>query len=218
MIKNGLLKIIKERLDPSLTMDNIACPFCDSKNVEELGHEQTLVDGCEGNDPNHHWHLHLCKECLMEFTVESKEANVWYTFKNKVMRGIPTCFENYIYTCNFCFGDVYRAEYELDGETKITDGILVYEPCNKPMFRTFYECDDCGDSVESINRYYIKPPPLSEIIKSIFVFLNNSFRDPSKLMKDWKIFEEVGIVAINNYSIDKMRLRKGEEDNANDNG
>lgn len=216
MIKNGLLEIVKERPDPSLTMDNIMCPHCESEDVKNTGHSQTLVGSIDGYDPNHHWYDYVCKTCDEYFMLERKDGNIWYTagrFGSKIFKGMPTCFESYIYTCVHCDGDVHRVTKELDGVTLNTSEWTSYDD-GRPLFRTFFECQSCEASVESINEHYCKPIPTKELLDRFWKKLEKDFQDPTKMRLGWTIIEEPGITIINDESV--MKLEKGD-DNGTDN-
>jgi hypothetical protein len=122
---NNFLDLVKERPDPTLTLDNKKCPFCDSSNIKETDHSMTLVGG--DRDYNHHWRNHVCNACNKEFIIEhkldfaDKNPNIWYVDRitHKVLKGIPSCFESYIYTCSKCNGAVHRIYTALDGITEV---------------------------------------------------------------------------------------------------
>jgi len=148
---NEFLEIVKERPDKSLEKNK--CPFCGEK-VNSSGTETTLVGGPAG--VNHEWTSCECPDCGKSYTFESKSLNNWITQDSKVMFGIPTCFETYIYTCSKCDGTVKQKN--VDRETgapvtclsfKLVDGYYVNQ------YTTIFYCEDCGASVESENDYYI---------------------------------------------------------------
>jgi hypothetical protein len=127
------------------------CPFC------EMAHQYTLVGGI-GEDPNHHWVSCRCRSCGKMFTKEYKRGNVWYTNSDAmVLRGVPSCFENYTYTCATCGADVERHYRELDGVTPLKGQGLCYSngPNGmEPQQRCFYECDVCDEAIEYPQEYY----------------------------------------------------------------
>ena len=150
---NELFELVKERPDPLLSKDKTICPFCDSENITVHDHSSTMVGG--DPDPNHHWKRSKCNDCKEEFVHEYKRDNVWYTKNDEVLRGIPTCFEPYIYTCNRCNGDVRRYHTALDGEspTQVLTSSKVNGEWIK-QYRTFYKCDTCNKQVETKEDYY----------------------------------------------------------------
>lgn len=155
---NKLFELVKERPSPSLTRDETICPFCNSHNVKINEHWETLVGG--DPDPNHHWKSSTCNDCKEDFTHEYKYNNVWYTKKGKILKGIPSCFENYIYTCNKCDGDVIRKYTKLDGsDLQGADGIVLTITTTMDgkwikQFRIFYVCQKCNSSIEVPDEYY----------------------------------------------------------------
>lgn len=128
------------------------CPYCKSTNIRRGGSTTTLVGG--GN--NHIWTDTRCQDCRKTFTIEEKGNNIWLTDRSgKILRGVPSCFERYIYECAHCGGDVDRTYTELDGITPTNS--LSYEYNNEERikkFRIFFECQDCGKKVESEEEYY----------------------------------------------------------------
>lgn len=127
------------------------CPFCDSSNVSFLEGSGTLV-GYQGEkyskqDPNHYTYIYYCKSCKNKHVKNFKREEIWITDLNqKVLKGMPNCFENYILTCNFCNGDVERKYTELDGITKINSLHYSFDDNGKQIkhFKEFYCCNNCG--------------------------------------------------------------------------
>lgn len=163
---NEFLELVKERPDPKLWKRGLFCPYCKSKNVDNLGTRSTLV-GYIGKDLNHTHTYCRCQDCNNEFIRETKGFdNVWFTAPDgKVLLGIPYCFENYVYTCKHCGGDVIKIWYDIntneqlkpivinDKETgfvlssEVRDGKTI--PKQYPVFR----CKQCGKEIRSENDY-----------------------------------------------------------------
>tara|TARA_Y100000310_G_C20693897_1_gene824140 strand:- start:1588 stop:2067 length:480 start_codon:yes stop_codon:yes gene_type:complete len=152
---NDFLSIVVERNDTSLTKSPI-CPYCNSEDMESKCHHQTLL-ACGKTDPNHHWHEYVCKSCKSMFTLEYKEDIVWYTNQDKkVLKGIPGCYETYVYTCSKCGGDVKR--HNLDLVTGQETSMLSYQAGEDGKLikghRTIFSCDNCLVEIESDDEYF----------------------------------------------------------------
>lgn len=164
MIKE-LLEIIQQTPLPEKKWRDIECPYCGSEHVEVESTSHTLV-GYPGkfDDRNHYWYHCLCKSCGKNCIKERKGKNVWYTEKGRVLKGVSSCFENYIYTCKSCGGDIVRKHTKLDGReldrikldeeteivglsTKHIDGKWVKQ------YRTFYYCKSCDIKIETETDY-----------------------------------------------------------------
>lgn len=130
--------------------DAAKCPSCNSEDLEKKSECATLVGWPgEGPDPNHRWYDYVCRACQNRFFRECKDDNVWYTKKKYVLLGMPNCFEEYIYQCKNCGGDVRQCHTALDGKSKVRclttekiDGKWVKK------YRTFYVCDGCSQGTE----------------------------------------------------------------------
>ena len=182
---NEFLDLVTERPDKSLRpIEGLnKCPYCRYRKLTSFGTSSTLTGG-----DNHQWTDYLCRDCLKSFVVEDKGSNAWIVEKNtgKILRGIPTCFETYVYTCKHCGGDVRRHYYKLDEDvyvdclvTDIKDGKSI------KRYRSVFKCDDCGEQVESENDYYQKSKSSIEKIIDRCI--------PRKLSKHWTVVEEIGI-------------------------
>lgn len=101
---------------------------------------------------NHVWDSHECRSCGLAFCREHKGDNVWYTTHGvgaRVLKGVPTCFEPYFYSCAKCDGTVRRT-YE--GKTS---GFTVINNRRKTRnYRIFYRCDDCDHGGEVNVEYH----------------------------------------------------------------
>ncbi|MFW5890946.1 MAG: hypothetical protein ACOCUI_01905 [bacterium] len=156
----NFLDLVKERPDENLKIDEFICPFCDSTEVEKLGGHTTLVAG--SGDPNHVWTFLRCKKCGNKSTHEHIDYNTWYTLGiqgSKILKGIPSCFENYIYTCKFCNGEVVRKYYgkKSNKKVKVLSTILNEETGEfEKQYKTVFECRDCKKSIESDVDYWTK--------------------------------------------------------------
>jgi hypothetical protein len=209
---NAFLDIVKECPDWTIKKKPV-CPFCKSKNVEHGGASMTLV----GGKYNHLWTHCKCKKCNQEFTLEEKERGLtkrvmrWYTQKGKILRGIPGCFESYIYTCSKCGGEVHRTQLKLDSDEEAT--ILSSGPdlngVWKNNYRTIFRCDRCKVQVESENDHYDPHPP-KEMTYEEKVGAAKKNAGKNKLRLGWKIYEEPGICIINDYAINDYAIARVE--------
>jgi hypothetical protein len=145
------MKIISNKVNHSFRRDEIVCPYCHSKkHTYSQSHTQTLVGGTP--DPNHHTLICFCSFCAKKFVMEYKHANVWYSEQMpgskdlKLLAGIPNCFEDWVYTCSYCNGNVRREFRELDGVKIKSMGRKVFP---KRDYRTFFCCESCKREEES---------------------------------------------------------------------
>jgi hypothetical protein len=168
-----------------------ACPFCSSASIVHGGFSTTLVGGGTGpdDDPNHTHTSCTCKDCKKAFVRETCSGNVWYTKEMFALKGMPSCFEGYVYPCK-CGGKVTR-EYTDKVSGKKTS-LLCYDK-DGPKFDTFFSCDKCSKKIQTKKEYWYKgwdaPPPPP--------------RDPNKKL-EFKIYESIDIVAINDYAVAKV--------------
>lgn len=118
------------------------CPFCGSHDIDQKGDCQTLL---AIEEYNHHWVSCSCKGCSREFTWQYQGDNEWYTKKNdcRVLHGISSCFENSVYTCNSCGGEIHKQIVELDGATPRTSDIVAIGQ-NGPDCKGLWKCNGCG--------------------------------------------------------------------------
>ena len=202
---NAFLDIVKERPDWSIKSKPI-CPFCKSKNVKKGGNLTTLVAG----KYNHIWNKCECNKCHKTFTMETKErGNLkpirWYTKDGKILKGIPGCFESYIYTCSKCGGNVVRKHLKPDSDEEAT--ILSAGPDKNGVwikhYRTFFHCEKCGIRVESENDSYGPKPKEMTYEQKV-----KAAKNRGKLRLGWKIYEEPGICIINNYALAKVETKE----------
>jgi len=210
---NAFLDIVKERPDWSIKSKPV-CPFCKSTNVKKGGGVTTLV----GGKYNHIWNECECRKCHEKFTLETKERGRllkpmrWYTKKGKILRGIPACFECYIYTCKKCNGNVVRKYVRLDSNEPVeilssgTDDNGVW--CNK--YRIIFRCESCGAEVESENDNYVPNPPkeMSYEEKVIEAKKQAKKKKVLGLRLGFKIKENIGVAIINDYAIAKVEVEK----------
>ena len=154
---NEFLELVTERPDETLVGKSIFCPYCGSEEVQTFGTRSTLV-GYLGIDRNHTWTECRCSKCNGKFTWETKGFDqVWVTAENgKILMGIPYCFENYIYTCKHCGGDVYRKHFNIDDDEEATGGLSfsVKDGASVAHQYTIFECEDCGEKNKSENDQY----------------------------------------------------------------
>lgn len=193
-----LLEFVKETPTNEKPSHRIACPYClNDKNIKREGITTTLVGGGSGidDDPNHTWEPCTCRDCGKDFTRETRDGNVWYTDKDhKVLRGMPSCFEHYVYTCRECGGEVRRRYKELNSEK---DPGCLTTTDDGPQYRIFFECNKCGKSIQTTNDYW---------------YPGYKYRKPGKMGKKrklrlgWKITEKIGRVIINDYAFSKVNI------------
>lgn len=213
---NEFLSIVTQRPE-ELDKDNPFCPFCGSHNLHLYNHIQTLVGG-RGIDPNHHWMYFTCNSCQQKFVMEFKGIrtpnttpllkrifkfnefyNVWYTQNNKILRGIPSCFENYIYTCNKCGGDVHRHHFDRgtrNDATMLTDW-LGDDADQHRSYTIHFICQKCGAEVQSFNDYYDFSNP-------------HAPRKPLRPIK-WTIQEEIGFCVVNDLTLNQIEIESEKE-------
>lgn len=143
-----LFELVKNKPDKKLNGLNVKCPYCKSSDLRTTETTETLVGGPPG--VNHRWESKVCNDCGKKFTLESKYMNYWITDKDrKVLKGMPCCFERYIYTCK-CGGNVTR-EYRDKNGSPINS--LSYID-GKPQFNTFFRCDTCNKEIETEDGYW----------------------------------------------------------------
>ena len=146
---NRLYSLVTQRPDLTLSKSVIICPFKCRKSTIRV---HSIVNSCVGGypDPNHYWVTCKCEKCNKDFIQEYKTDNVWYTAENKVLKGMPSCFENYIYTCAYCSGEVHRKYTELDGVTPTNSlgSKINEEGVWERDYREFYCCQKCPATIE----------------------------------------------------------------------
>lgn len=147
---DSLLALVKNK---PLIESKPTCPFCDSTDLIKHDTRQTTLGGIGKGNPNHFWEYTSCTQCQSSFLREHKDGNVWYTQEDRVLKGIPSCYENYILTCAGCDGDVRRRYTQLDGETPLVNGVMRSGPDGK-NYRCFFSCDECGVGIEYPNEYW----------------------------------------------------------------
>jgi len=153
-IKFALFDIVKQRPNKKLNLNNATCPFCKSKDYINLESITTLLGWSGKTNPNHQWHWRKCSDCNKIYVVEEKENNIWIVDieTKKVMDGMPSCFEDYLYTCSKCNGDVYRFYTSLKGDKKVKSLSESWDEKLKKYikhYRIFFECKNCGVKVET---------------------------------------------------------------------
>lgn len=153
-------EVVAERPLAEVPTDAAKCPDCGGGNLRETGREMTLLGWSgEGWDPNHVWCWLSCNDCHGEFIREMKSGNVWYTrdrSEGRVLRGMPSCFGTYTYTCVKCSGPVVRKYSALDGSP--TRGFLLTTK-DGPQYRTEYRCKVCGHGGQVKSDYWHPPQP-----------------------------------------------------------
>jgi hypothetical protein len=151
-----LFSLVTQRPLNISKLEEVKCPYCKSPKSTE-GHSRSTLLGRAGSiDPNHYWHEKTCNECRKFYIVEKKEHNIWITDRqHKVLAGLPSCFESYIYECKLCGGEVHRHYTSLEGKPTTALGwnyLETGEP--QKLFRTFFECQSCHTKIETKNDYY----------------------------------------------------------------
>ena len=126
------------------------CPYCDSMDVLDVAHTMTCLGGTP--DPNHHTHGCVCRDCEKGFTWEHKYnwSRTWEWYINSsrlVLRGIPGCYESYVYQCR-CGGSIRRRLTELDGTTETH---WIGSRNGKRTYRTWFTCDRCKFQIETVH-------------------------------------------------------------------
>jgi DNA-directed RNA polymerase subunit RPC12/RpoP len=160
-LKGGAMKTLTEFVRQEKLRERpsgkVSCPYCGGHKVRLRGHSHTLIGGGDGTpngDPNHNWVDYSCSDCGQSFVREYKSGNVWYTDSRqsgKVLRGLPNCFERYVYTCAACDGEVTRRYADMDGTTPVTSLSSSWEEEPKRYvrhYRTFFGCASCGASID----------------------------------------------------------------------
>jgi len=147
----GLFEMVKQRPNKKLKATKVKCPYCGSKKTKKQYSSTTLL----GIDKyNHKWFYYQCLKCGREFTVEQKDKNVWITDKDDhVLDGMPSCFESYIYDCK-CGGKVRRRCESTDGTPRGALSITRGENGIIRHYKTFWDCDKCGKTIETEQDHY----------------------------------------------------------------
>jgi hypothetical protein len=159
-----LFEIVAERPLAEVPTDAPTCPDCNRTPARETYREQTLLGWSgKGWSPNHTWSGLECG-CGAIFVREWKSGNVWYTrerVEGRVLRGMPSCFERYTYTCAKCSGPVRREYKQLDG-SPLHGGLLTTK--DGPQYLAEYRCRVCNHGGR-VERDYWTPavaPPFPE--------------------------------------------------------
>lgn len=154
-----LFDIVKERPLSEDPEAHGSCPFCGAAETKLYGEETTLLGWTGPVNPNHRHQHRSCTSCSRKFIREVKGLNVWYTQGAVVLRGVPSCFENYTYTCAKCGGTVRRKHYDSTGNppkylsASIVDNKWVRD------HTTRYTCSACGHGGETAVDYWEGPKP-----------------------------------------------------------
>ncbi len=198
------LDIVTEREDRSLKIDEIFCPFCKSTNILINDSLKTLLGGREEDDVNHVWTTCKCEECGEKFAHEHYENNTWYTQDREVILGIPNCFEDYIYHCKFCGGNVKR--YYVDKITNKPAKSITIDSGGSKSYDVIFRCDQCkAETVSEIEywryKWYTKPTKRKKRKKSLCVEF------------DMMVYEKIGIVEFNKKAICKVSMPDTKEIN-----
>ena len=142
--------IIKQNELITIDMDD-KCPFCCSVNVVANGYSSTAVgfigERFSYDDSNHYWFTMHCKDCKKIYIKQQKSGLIWFTLTDNktLIKGMPNCFEEVFFQCNYCNGKIKKFYTKIDGITKTHS--LIYED-GKEKFRTFYKCCNCKEIEE----------------------------------------------------------------------
>jgi hypothetical protein len=136
--------LVRDRPDPGLSVLTAGCPACDSDDPPRLvTHTRTPLpcddlDELTPADPNHHWFRLRCPACARELLLEQCRGNAWLVRHEHGYRvlvaGVPSCHEDYVYTCRRCGGPVHRRR-RISGPAS-------------------FACWRCSAAVESAEAYY----------------------------------------------------------------
>ncbi len=152
----NLQDIVTQRPISEAPTDPSRCPYCESTDTKVVRRYSTLLGFSGPVNTNHQWYESLCSGCKRLYTREVKGLNVWYTpYRDRdsvgdpqVLKGLPSCFESYQYTCAKCSGPVLRTHRDLRGNAthslseRNVDGVWVRE------YTTHYNCTKCGHGGE----------------------------------------------------------------------
>lgn len=208
-----LLAFVKEAPAGEKPSHKATCPFCSSQEVNSYSSESTLVGNPPGKDGidddcNHVWTRFACNHCGEKFTRETKSGNVWYTKGKKVLKGMPSCFEDYIYTCRCCGGEVRRKHKCLNSDE---EPVMLTFKDGKKLFRIFFECKGCGKSIQTPEDHwwptYRKRPSKGK--------QKRARKQAMERMKKWTIVEEIGVVVINDEAVAKVNITTDESSTGN---
>jgi hypothetical protein len=208
---NAFLDIVKERHDPSIKYRPV-CPYCFSDRIHVTSSWSTAT-----TRNNHVTKECECVKCSKTFRYEIKEGSEdveeirWYVSnEGKILRGIPGCFEHYVYTCNKCGGDVHRKYLEKNSDKECT--ILSSGADENGVwfnhYRILFVCEKCGQSIESENDHFWTNPPSEKTYEEKVKEAKESEEKFKKWAEKVKITEEIGIVVINKYAVAKVEVSK----------
>ena len=167
-----LLDLVTERPEERYTLNDLPhCPHCGSGVAQDMATVTTLLVGVIGidivkhpeQDPNHKWRSVVCKECGGSYCIESTYANVWVTIgldtpidgqpeaesqkERLVVRGLPSCMEDYVYHCAKCDGGLVRREYWQLYTDKPLEGSCLSVHHGVKQYRPTFHCDKCDERV-----------------------------------------------------------------------
>lgn len=157
----NLQDIVTQRPISEAPTDPSRCPYCESTDTKVVRRYSTLLGFSGPVNTNHQWYESLCSGCKRLYTREVKGLNVWYTGERtqdgaapQVLRGLPSCFESYKYTCSKCSGPVLRVHRDRAGNpttslsSSTIDGVWVRH------YTIHYNCTQCGHGGETAEDYY----------------------------------------------------------------
>lgn len=202
-MKYKIEEIVANKKTDELPSAEPQCPYCRTRDVQRSNLYTTLVGGGTGidDDPNHTHESIYCNVCAEKSVRETCSGNVWYTSQNKVLRGIPNCFEKYIYDCPCgAKASVKRYYADLNGQknessTTITEQIRIEgdETIWAPSYRVFFECSSCKMVKESSEKYYGYE-------------LKESRRKNSDSKINWVIKETIGPMYFNDKALARVNF------------
>lgn len=157
-MQTELLSLITQQ--PVQKADIVCCPYCQSILFQLLESQSTLLGYARCADPNHYTYTYRCSSCEKRFHVNVKRPNMWITdTTGRVIKGVSDCWENVIYTCAECGGDVVRSYLNLDGTTRNPNTGLNYHLTDKSIvadFQTKWECVVCLKScITSVGMWFV---------------------------------------------------------------
>lgn len=148
-----LFDIVKERPITEQVKDAASCPRCRSSEVT-LGQESISMD--------HHRRELLCQACgfmaIREWVVDRFRGteNVWYTMGMVILRGLPSCYERFVYACIKCDGAIAGKKFAKDSDELVEFcSVQIGGPKNgEKNYRNVYRCDGCGHGGETIHDHW----------------------------------------------------------------
>ena len=200
------LTLVKERPAPELDINEFVCPYCRSYDVVARTRMSTAVGG--DDDRNHVQTTCICNACRMDFTQEHIHFNTWYTDSHgHVLAGIPTCFENYLYTCRYCGGTVSRNTIDLDGNPAVSLTSRKTESGWMQEYRYRFKCEECSREVICEQGHYYDREKMLEYNAPGEV---KEGADSTVLADGWSLVSQTDIVSVSPEAAEILGI--GDED------